>query len=91
MVKGISKRVIIVKPPVNSMFEQAIFILKENSFSGASVNSSDIIAEARAVVDDYVRTHCGKRRKRSKRSTYIAALSSVITLVLCGLFYIFFL
>lgn len=91
MVKGISKRVIMVKTPVNSMFEQAIFILKEPSFSGASVNSSDIIAEARAVADDYVRTHCKKRRKHPKRNIFIAASSSVITLILCSLFYTIFL
>ncbi len=91
MVKGISKRVIMVKTPVNSMFEQAIFILKEGSFSGASVKSSDIIAEARAVADDYVRTHCKSRRKKPKRNVFIAALSSVITLILCSLFYTIFL
>ena len=91
MVKGISKRVIMVKTPVNGMFEQAIFILKEPSFHGASVNSSDIIAEARAVADDYVRTHCKKRRKKPKQNVFIAASSSVITLVLCSLFYTIFL
>lgn len=91
MVKGISKRVIVVKTPVNGMFEQAIFILKDGSFSANSVKSSDVVAEAKAVVDDYVRTHCRAKHRRISRGFFTAVLSSVITFVLCGLFYTFFL
>ena len=91
MVKGISKRVIMVKTPVNNVFEQAIFILKENAFSGTSVKSSDIIAEAKAVADDYVRTHCSKKRRHIKKNFIVASLSSVVTLALCSVIYIFFL
>ena len=91
MVKGISKRVIMVKTPVNSVFEQAIFILKESSFSGTSVKSTDIIAEAKAIADDYVRTHCNRKKRHIKKNFAVAVSSSVLTLALCSVIYMFFL
>ena len=91
MVKGISKRVIVVKAPISSMFDQAIFILNENSFSSSSVDAKGILEEACAVADDYVRANCNTKKKRPNKGTVIAFLSSGITLLLCGLFYTVFL
>jgi len=67
MVKGISKQVIVVKAPIGSMFDEAIFILKEDSLSDSSVDSENILREACAVADDYVRTHCKDTRRHTKR------------------------
>ena len=66
MVKGISKRVIVVKSPVSNMFDEAIFILNEGMLS-SSVDSENLLREACAVADEYVRRHCknppGRRQK----------------------------
>jgi len=42
LVKGVSRRVVVVNSPEGKMFEQAIFILNE----GASQRSGDIVREA---------------------------------------------
>ena len=60
MVKGISKRVIVVKAPINSIFDEAIFILNENSAS--SVDAENILKEACLLADGYVKKNCPERK-----------------------------
>jgi len=54
MVKGVSRRVIVVKSPDPKLFEQAIFIVKEEAMQGG-VTAEGVLAEARKVADGYVR------------------------------------
>ena len=54
MVKGVSRRVIIVKSPDPRLFEQAIFIVKEEAMQGG-VTAEGVLAEARKVANGYVR------------------------------------
>lgn len=91
MVKGISKRVIVVKAPVSSMFEQAIFILGDSALSGSSVDAENILREACAVADDYVRSHCGAKRRISRQTFATALVSSAVTLLTSIIFYTLFL
>lgn len=49
MVKGISKQVILVQSPEPNMFEQAIFILKEDAV-GEGVTDDALLKEARQVI-----------------------------------------
>jgi hypothetical protein len=60
MVKGISKRVVVVRSPGNGMFEQAIFIVKgEGEASGCTAD--DIIKEACTAAETYSK----KNRKKN--------------------------
>ena len=56
MVKGISKRVVVVQPEDSAVFEQAIFIVRDGE-------RQDIIKEANAVAERYLR-QSGQRRYR---------------------------
>ena len=47
MVKGVSKQVIVVHSPDPKLFEQAIFILKENA---GEVTQAQLLQEARLAV-----------------------------------------
>ena len=47
MVKGISKQVIVVHSPEPQMFEQAIFILKDNQ---GRVSDEELLKEARRIM-----------------------------------------
>ncbi len=85
MVKGISKRVIVVKTPVSNLFDQAIFILNEGALSGASVDAENILREACAVADEYVRTHCGSRRCHTKKKVLLLSSLAIGILTLCGI------
>ena len=48
MVKGISKQVILVRSPDPKLFEQAIFILKDDA---DSVSEEDLLREANRLMD----------------------------------------
>ena len=68
MVKGISRQVLVVRPPEPDIFDQAIFILKDQSGS-ASVTDEQILDEARRAADNYLRSNIkGGRKQRLKFS-----------------------
>lgn len=46
MVKGTSRRVIVVDSPDPDLFEQAIFIVKNDAFSREGVTSQQVLGEA---------------------------------------------
>ena len=62
MVKGTSKRVVVVKSPDPKFFEQAIFILKEDLRPHGSGGASDVLKEAQRVADDYVKSFASEPR-----------------------------
>ena len=55
MVKGVSKRVIVVKSPDERVFEQAIFIVREDFAGQAGVNEKEVLRQARQAAGDYFR------------------------------------
>lgn len=59
MVKGISRQVIVVHAPDPKLFEQAIFILKENAVE-EGVTDEALLKEAQSVIRDTNRS--GKKR-----------------------------
>ena len=54
MVKGVSKRVILVKEPDPKYFEEAIFVLREEAF-GQGVSAEQVLREARQAAKSYLR------------------------------------
>ena len=52
MVKGISRRVVVVDAPDQRFFEQAIFIVR-NDAAGEGVTSRELVEEARRVARNY--------------------------------------
>lgn len=66
MVKGISRRVIVVRSPDPRFFEQAIFLLKEDALHADGVTADQVVAEARQVAAGYVKRateHTGRRHQ----------------------------
>lgn len=72
MVKGVSRRVIVVKPQHTNAFEQAIFIMRDNHGE-----KQDILREACAVAESYVRTDLRRRafRRYTCRQLVAAAIA----------------
>lgn len=62
MVKGISKRVIVVKSPDPRLFEQAIFIMREDAFRQPGVSADQILKEAQQVASGYARRNTPLRK-----------------------------
>ena len=52
MVKGISRRVVVVDSPDQRYFEQAIFIVR-NDAAGGGVTAEHLVEEARRVARNY--------------------------------------
>ena len=64
MVKGIARQVIVVKSPDTRLFEQAIFLLKEDAAETHGVSEQALLEEARRAADGYLTR---KIRRRSRR------------------------
>ena len=50
MVKGISRQVIVVHAPEPKLFEQAIFILKNEAVSGQGITDEALLKEAKTSI-----------------------------------------
>ena len=59
MVKGISRRVVVVDSPDQRFFEQAIFIVR-NDAAGEGVTSKELVEEARRVARNYAGGNHGR-------------------------------
>lgn len=56
MVKGITRQVILVKSPDPKLFEEAIFIVKEEALAREGVSADQVIRQARQAADGYVKS-----------------------------------
>lgn len=83
MVKGVTRRVIVVKTPDKKLFEQAIFIVKEDALSRPGVTAEQVLSEAQRVANGYVRrnSNLGKRLHRIPPPAYAAAGAAVVSAV----------
>ena len=54
MVKGITRQVVLVKSPDPKLFEEAIFIVKEETLQRDGVSTEQIMKEARRAADGYL-------------------------------------
>lgn len=67
MVKGISRQVIVVQSPDPKLFEQAIFILKEDAVGNNGVTEESLLREANRLIN----------RPRKKTKGYRAIIGGV--------------
>ena len=64
MVRGTSRRVIVVDSPDTDLFEQAIFIVRSDAVSREGVTAQQLVSEACRVAGNYARGHAPRRRVR---------------------------
>ncbi|MBR2329179.1 MAG: hypothetical protein IKA58_04775 [Clostridia bacterium] len=75
MIKGMSRRVIMVQSPDPELFENAIFILRNDAFDKGT-EPEDVLKQAQQIADEYVRTNLEK--KKHMRSPLIYALAGAL-------------
>lgn len=80
MVKGISRRVVVVDSPDRRYFEQAIFIVR-NDAAGEGVTARELVEEARRVAREYT----GGAGLRRRLEGMPPALWSLTGAGVCGL------
>lgn len=79
MVKGVSRRVIVIKSPDLHIFDEAIFIVKEDALREGGVTGEEIIKQAQEVADNYVRFHLKKRWLSKLPAPAFAAFGAAFT------------
>lgn len=72
MVKGVSKQVIVVHSPEPKLFEQAIFILKEDAV-GEGITDEALLREANSLL------HSAERKRASLSGIFWACGGAAIT------------
>lgn len=60
VVKGLTRKVIIVKSPDPKIFEQAIFIVRDDYLSTQGVGQKELLRQAREAANDYAGNPGGK-------------------------------
>ena len=63
MVKGNTRQVVVVKSPDPKLFEQAIFLLREDALEKHGVGERELLEEARRVANGFV-MHTTPTKKR---------------------------
>ena len=86
LVKGISRRVIVVDSPDPHIFEQAIFIVRNEAASGGGVTSQQLVDQAVRIAKNYARTHGGN--SASVRRSMPAWLWAVLGAAAIGLIWL---
>ena len=74
MVKGISRRVIVVESPDPRVFDQAIFILRNDILSEDGVSSRQLVDQAVRIAKSYTRSQGLAPPKRHRMTPAIAAM-----------------
>ena len=83
MVKGTSRRVIVVDSPDPKLIEQAIFIVKNDAFSKDGVTSQQVLGEACRIARGYAarETSCPPRWRRLPRWLWLAVPAAAAALI----------
>ncbi|MEI3079565.1 MAG: hypothetical protein V8T00_09930 [Oscillospiraceae bacterium] len=57
MVKGINRQVIVVRPPDQKLFEQAIFLLRPDAQDSCNVTQDELLRQAQQAAKGYSTAH----------------------------------
>jgi len=84
VVKGLNKRVVVIKSPDPKIFEQAIFIVREDYHSGSG-REVDILKEAEKVANDYLKNAVSVSQKFLAKipPLLFAACGALVTGLIC--------
>ena len=79
LVKGITRQVILVKSPDPKLFEEAIFIVKDEAVNREGVTADQVIRQARQAADGYLKGARSPRGRWGAASRLLwAALGAVL-------------
>lgn len=82
VVKGTARRVIVVKSPDPMVFEEAIFVVRDDYLRKPGVSQKDLVRQARQTAKNYTQNIGTKRRpwfRFRSPAPYIAAAGAAVT------------
>ena len=80
MIKGVSRRVVVVKAPDPRFFEEAIFILREEALAKDGVTAEQVVDEARRVADGFTQKNRPAWTRHLPAAGYIALGALISTI-----------
>lgn len=80
VVKGTSKRVVVVKSPDPKVFEQAFFIVREEYAGGKGSPRHEILREAQEVANRYIQSVSPRQGGRRRKLRLILSLLGALLL-----------
>ena len=83
MVKGITRRVVVIKSPDQNIFDEAVFIVREDALH-RGVTNSEILREAQDAAASYMKS----RRKKGVLSDLPAPHFAVLGAAATGLLWL---
>lgn len=84
MVKGLSRKVIIVKSPDPKIFEQAIFVVRDDYLMTKGIDQKELLRQAKRAANGYVEQTYGWKQARILRMLLIGASAAAIIGLLCA-------
>ena len=91
MVKGITRQVILVKSPDPRLFEEAIFIVKEEALAREGVSADKVLREARQAADGYLKRGKAWNRRLNRIPAPAWGAAGAALASLCWTLWLFFL
>lgn len=82
MVKGLSRKVIIVKSPDPKIFEQAIFIVRDDYLASKGIGQKELLRQAKQAANGYVNQTYGWHRIGHAHPLVFGLIGAVGVLVL---------
>lgn len=83
MVKGVTKRVVVVRCPETGYFDEAIFMVREDAVE--NMTPAEVLKEANAVAERYIRQNVKPKRPRWY---YVAGGLGALGLVALGIIFL---
>lgn len=84
MIKGTAKRIIVVKSPDPKIFEEAIFIVREDYMRSKGITQAQLLADARRAANGYA----GGIRSDRKPKSHIGLIITLSTVFGSSLAYV---
>lgn len=85
MVRGTSRRVIVVESPDKNLFEQAIFIVRNDALHRDGVTAQQLVDEACRVARSYTRSHSPSRSFLHRASPALWGAAGALSIALIWL------
>lgn len=90
MVKGLSRKIIVVKSPDPKIFEQAIFIVRDEYLHSQGIDQKELMRQANEAASGYLKSSYGIRRFRFiKPMLYGAILLAAIAIMIAAGYILF--
>ncbi len=83
MVKGTSRRVIVVDSPDPKLFEQAIFIVRNDAFSQEGVTPQQVVGEACRIAKGYAGGQSAKETLWRRVPWWVWCLAAAALAAVC--------